>query len=62
MGSWNAGAVRDDPHVCTAERLVNGGVRAVDETGFVQWGAASTDVQRQHTGTAQTPSADNCQS
>ncbi|MFF8373850.1 transposase [Streptomyces lydicus] len=59
---WDVEAVRDDLRAYAAEHLgADGGVRVIDETGFLKTGAvlgrrargrSSAGVQRQYTGTA----------
>jgi hypothetical protein len=49
---WDADAVRDDVRAYVVDRLGDGGVLIVDETGFVKKGSMSAGVQRQYTGTA----------
>ncbi|MEV6182906.1 IS701 family transposase [Streptomyces sp. NPDC052015] len=50
---WDVDAVRDDLRAYAAEHLgTDGGVLAVDETGFLKKGRSSAGVQRQYTGTA----------
>jgi SRSO17 transposase len=56
---WNADAVRDELRSYVVERLGQGGVLIVDETGFIKKGARSAGVARQYTGT--TGKIDNCQ-
>src|SRR4051795_1608560 len=56
---WNADAVRDRLRAYVVERLGEGGVLIVDETGFIKKGTRSAGVARQDTGT--TGKIDNCQ-
>jgi SRSO17 transposase len=57
---WDADAVRDDLRVYVAQHLGDpGGVRVLDETGFVKKGNKSAGVQRQYSGTA--GRIENCQ-
>src|SRR3954447_14209100 len=56
---WNADAVRDRLRAYVVERLGEGGVLIVDETGFIKKGSRSAGVGRQYTGT--TGKIDNCQ-
>lgn len=58
-GSWDEEGVRDDVHGYSRERLGEGGVLAVDETGFLKKGEKSAGVARQYTGT--TGQVENCQ-
>src|SRR5688572_13634209 len=56
---WNEAAVRDDVLAYARERLGEGGVLVVDETGFLKKGDKSAGVGRQYTGTA--GRIENCQ-
>jgi SRSO17 transposase len=56
---WNAEVVRDELRSYVVERLGEGGVLIVDETGFIKKGSRSAGVGRQYTGT--TGKIDNCQ-
>ncbi|WP_223760709.1 IS701 family transposase [Myxococcus sp. RHSTA-1-4] len=58
-GSWDEEAVRDEVQRYARERLGEGGVLAVDETGFLKKGEKSAGVARQYTGT--TGQVENCQ-
>lgn len=49
---WDADAVRDDVLEYARRALGEGGILAVDETGFLKKGAKSVGVARQYTGTA----------
>jgi len=56
---WDEAAVRDDVLAYARERLGEGGVLVVDETGFLKKGDKSAGVARQYTGTA--GRIENCQ-
>jgi SRSO17 transposase len=56
---WDEDAVRDDVLAYAREHLGEGGVLAVDETGFLKKGDKSAGVARQYTGTA--GRIENCQ-
>ena len=58
-GSWDEEGVRDEVHSYAREGLGEGGVLAVDETGFLKKGEKSAGVARQYTGT--TGQVENCQ-
>jgi len=58
-GKWDQEAVRDEVRRYARERLGDGGVLAVDETGFLKKGEKSAGVARQYTGT--TGQVENCQ-
>ncbi|MFE3654496.1 transposase [Streptomyces sp. NPDC059152] len=45
-----------------AVRVVRPEVRVVDDTGFPKDGTSSPGVARQHSGTLEGPSLNNCQS
>ena len=49
---WDADAVRDDVLEYARRALGEGGILAVDETGFLKKGEKSVGVARQYTGTA----------
>jgi len=49
---WDEGAVRDEVQGDARQHLGEGGVVAVDETGFLKKGEKSAGVARQYTGTA----------
>ncbi|RKI50943.1 transposase [Corallococcus sp. AB049A] len=49
---WDADAVRDDVLEYARRMLGEGGILAVDETGFLKKGEKSVGVARQYTGTA----------
>jgi SRSO17 transposase len=49
---WDEEAVRDDVQDYARQHLGEGGVLAVDETGFLKKGEKSAGVARQYTGTA----------
>jgi SRSO17 transposase len=49
---WDEEAVRDDVQDYARQNLGEGGVLAVDETGFLKKGEKSAGVARQYTGTA----------
>nr|WP_255651350.1 IS701 family transposase [Corallococcus sp. AS-1-12] len=49
---WDADAVRDDVLEYARSALGEGGILAVDETGFLKKGEKSVGVARQYTGTA----------
>lgn len=60
QADWDADAVRDEVRGFVLEHLGDeGGVLAVDETGFIKKGTRSAGVQRQYTGTS--GKIDNCQ-
>ncbi|WP_342742528.1 transposase, partial [Stigmatella erecta] len=50
--SWDESTVRDDVLTYARQSLGEGGVLAVDETGFLKKGDKSAGVARQYTGTA----------
>lgn len=56
---WDEEALRDDVLAYARERLGEGGVLAVDETGFLKKGDKSAGVARQYSGTA--GRVENCQ-
>jgi len=56
---WDEEAVRDDVLAYARERLGEGGVLIVDETGFLKKGEKSAGVARQYSGTA--GRIENCQ-
>ena len=56
---WDEEAVRDDVLAYARERLGEGGVLVVDETGFLKKGEKSAGVARQYSGTA--GRIENCQ-
>jgi len=56
---WDEDALRDDVLTYARERLGEGGILAVDETGFLKKGDKSAGVARQYTGTA--GRIENCQ-
>ncbi len=56
---WDQAAVRDDVLAYARERLGEGGVLVVDETGFLKKGDKSAGVARQYSGTA--GRIENCQ-
>jgi SRSO17 transposase len=56
---WEADALRDEALLYARESLGEGGILAVDETGFLKKGDKSAGVARQYTGT--TGRIDNCQ-
>lgn len=56
---WDEEALRDDVLTYAREQLGEGGILAVDETGFLKKGDKSAGVARQYTGTA--GRIENCQ-
>lgn len=56
---WDEEALRDDVLTYAREQLGEGGILAVDETGFLKKGDKSAGVARQYTGTA--GRVENCQ-
>ena len=56
---WDENALRDDVLAYARERLGEGGILAVDETGFLKKGDKSAGVGRQYSGTA--GRIENCQ-
>ena len=56
---WDEAALRDDVLTYARQRLGEGGVLAVDETGFLKKGDKSAGVARQYSGTA--GRIENCQ-
>lgn len=56
---WDEDVLRDDALAYARERLGEGGILAVDDTGFLKKGEKSCGVARQYTGTA--GKVENCQ-